>query len=158
MKTSFWGIIVCMVVIIGVFNPWISKGSEPYSIINSDTGQGELRYNKKIFLSPFYASIFEYHQFVERIWFVSIGTSISGIMLLSVALLSTVKYERLWVNFVYFIIAALSIVVFFMSLGFGLSIGLKTQIEAGITVSLIGLFLMFVLSINEMMGHYSVKI
>lgn len=158
MKTSFWGIIVCMVVIIGVFNPWISKGSEPYSIINSDTGQGELRYNKKIFLSPFYASIFEYHQFVERVWFVSIGTSISGIMLLSVALLSTVKYERLWVNFVYFIIAALSIVVFFMSLGFGLSIGLKTQIEAGITVSLIGLFLMFVLSINEMMGHYSVKI
>lgn len=158
MKTSFWGIIVCMVVIIGVFNPWISKGSEPYSIINSDTGQGELRYNKKIFLSPFYASIFEYHQFVERVWFVSIGTSISGIMLLSVALLSTVKYERLWVNFAYFIIAALSIVVFFMSLGFGLSIGLKTQIEAGITVSLIGLFLMFVLSINEMMGHYSVKI
>ncbi len=157
MKTSLWGIIVCIVVIIGVFNPWISKGSEPYSIINPDTGQGELRYNKKIFLSPFYASIFEYHQFVERIWFVSIGTSISGIMLLSVALLSTVKYERLWVNFVYFIIAALSIVVFFMSLGFGLSIGLKTQIESGIMVSLIGLFLMFVLSINEMMGHYSVK-
>ena len=158
MKTSFWGTIVCMVVIIGIFNPWISKGSEPYSIINPDTGQGELRYNKKIFLSPFYASIFEYHQFVERVWFVSIGTSISGIMLLAVALLSTVKYERLWVNFVYFIIAALSIVVFFMSLGFGLSIGLKTQIEGGIIYSLIGLFLMFVLSINEMMGHYSVKI
>ena len=157
MKTSLWGIIVCIVVIIGVFNPWISKGSEPYSIINPDTGQGELRYNKKIFLSPFYASIFEYHQFVERVWFVSIGTSISGIMLLAVALLSTVKYERLWVNFVYFIIAALSIVVFFMSLGFGLSIGLKTQIEGGIIYSLIGLFLMFVLSINEMMGHYSVK-
>lgn len=158
MKTSFWGTIVCMVVIIGIFNPWISKGSEPYSIINPDTGQGDLRYNKKIFLSPFYASIFEYHQFVERVWFVSIGTSISGIMLLAAALLSTVKYERLWVNFVYFIIAALSIVVFFMSLGFGLSIGLKTQIEGGIIYSLIGLGLMFVLSISEMMGHYSVKI
>lgn len=158
MKTSFWGIIVCMVVIIGIFNPWISKGSEPYSIINPDTGQGELRYNKKIFLSPFYASIFEYHQFVERAWFVSIGTSISGIILLSVALLSTIKYERLWVNFVYFILGALSIVVFFMSLGFGLSIGLKTQIETGMMISLYGLFLMFVLSINKMMRHYSIKI
>jgi hypothetical protein len=158
MKISFWGIIVCIVVIIGIFNPWISKGSKPYSIINSDTGQGELRYNKKIFLSPFYASIFEYHQLVDRIWFVSIGTSISGIMLLSVALLSTIKYERLWVNFVYFIIAALSIVVFFMSLGVGQSVGLKTQIEGGMMVSIIGLFLMFVLSINQMMGHYSIKI
>ena len=157
MKISFGGIVVCIVIILGVFNPWISKGSSPYSIISPATGQGELRYNKIIFLSPFYASIFEYHQFVERVWFVSIGTSISGIMLLAVALLSTVKYERLWVNFVYFIIAALSIVVFFMSLGFGLSVGLKTQIEGGIIYSLIGLGLMFVLSISKMMGQYSVK-
>jgi len=158
MKISFCGIAVCIVIILGVFNPWISKGSQSYSTINPNTGQGELRYNRMLFVSPFYVSIFEYNQFVERIWFVSSGTSISGIMLLSVAMLSTIKYERTWVNFIYFIIAFLSVIVFFMSLGFGQALGLRTQIEFGVMVSLIGLGLLLVLSVSNMMEHYDVKI
>ncbi len=158
MKTNIWGIAVCIVVIVGLFNPWISKGSQPYSAINPDTGQGELRYNRIILLSPFYASILENDQLVKRTWFVSLGTSLSGIILLSVATLSTIKYERIWVNFIYFLIAVLSVILFFMSLGVGQAVGLRTQIEWGTMVSLIGLGLMFVLSISQMMKYPSVKI
>jgi len=158
MKINIWGIAVCIVVIIGLFNPWISKGSKPYSTINPTTGQGELRYSKIILLSPFYASIFENDQLVKRVWFVSLGTSLSGIILLSVATLSTIKYERIWVNFIYFLVAVLGVIFFFMSLGVGQAIGLRTQIEWGAMVSLIGLGLMLVLSISKMMSHSSVKI
>jgi len=158
MKINIWGIAVCIVVIVGLFNPWISKGSQPYSTINPDTGQGELRYNRIILLSPFFASIFENDQLVERVWFVSLGTSLSGIILLSVATLSTIKYERIWVNFIYFLIAVLGVIVFFMSLGVGQAIGLRTQIEWGAMVSLIGLGLMLALSISKMMKHSSVKL
>lgn len=158
MKINIWGIAVCIVVIVGLFNPWISKGSQPYSTINPDTGQGELRYNRIILLSPFFASILENDQLVERVWFVSLGTSLSGIILLSVATLSTIKYERIWVNFIYFLIAVLGVILFFMSLGVGQAVGLRTQIEWGTMVSLIGLGLMFVLSISKMMKHPSVKI
>jgi len=158
MKINIWGIAVCIVVIVGLFNPWISKGSQPYSTINPDTGQGELRYNRIILLSPFFASILENDQLVERVWFVSLGTSLSGIILLSVATLSTIKYERIWVNFIYFLIAVLGVIVFFMSLGVGQAIGLRTQIEWGAMVSLIGLGLMLALSVSKMMKHPSVKI
>jgi len=158
MKINIWGIAVCIVVIVGLFNPWISKGSQPYSTINPDTGQGELRYNRIILLSPFFASILENDQLVERVWFVSLGASLSGIMLLSVATLSTIKYERIWVNFIYFLIAVLGVILFFMSLGVGQAIGLRTQIEWGAMVSLIGLGLMLALSISKMMKHPSVKI
>lgn len=158
MKINIWGIAVCIVVIVGLFNPWISKGSKPYSTINPDTGQGELRYAKIILLSPFYASIIENDQLVERVWFVSWGTSLSGIILLSVATLSTIKYERMWVNFIYFLVAVLGVIFFFMSLGVGQAVGLRTQIEWGAMVSLIGLGLMLVLSISKMMKHSSFKI
>lgn len=158
MKINIWGIAVCIVVIVGLFNPWISKGSKSYSAINPDTGQGELRYQKIILLSPFYASIFENDHLVERVWFVSLGTSLSGIILLSVATLSIIKYERIWVNFIYFIVAALGIIIFFMSLGVGQAIGLRTQIESGAMVSLIGLGMMLMLSVSKMMKHSSVKI
>jgi hypothetical protein len=158
MKINIWGIAVCIVLLVGLFNPWFSKGSHPYSIINPDTGQGELRYNRMIVLSPFYASIFENDLLVERVWFVSLGTSVSGIMLLSVATLSTIKYERIWVNFIYFLIAVLSVIVFFMSLGVGQAVGLRTQIEWGAAVSLIGIGLMLVLSVSKMMKHPSIKI
>lgn len=158
MKINIWGIAVCIVVIVGLFNPWISKGSQPYSTINPDTGQGELRYNRIILLSPFFASILENDQLVERVWFVSLGTSLSGIILLSVATLSTIKYERIWVNFIYFLIAIFGVIVFFMSLGVGQAIGLRTQIEWGAMVSLIGLGLMLALSVSKMMKHPSVKI
>ena len=95
---------------------------------------------------------------MERVWFVSLGTSLSGIILLSVATLSIIRYERIWVNFIYFLIAVLGVIVFFMSLGGGQAIGLRTQIEWGAMVSLIGLGLMLALSISKMMKHPSVKI
>jgi len=158
MKVNNWGIGVCIILILGIFNPWISKGSQPFNTINPDTGQGELRYNKIILLSPFYASIYESDQLVEQVWFVSLGTSISGILLLGSAILSTIKYERIWVNFIYFLIAVLSVIVFFMSLGTGQAVGLRTQIEWGAIVSIIGIGLLLVLSINKMLRYPSIKI
>ena len=158
MKLNNWGIGICIVLLVGVLNPWISKGSNPYSTINPDTGQGELLHNKIIVLSPFYASIFENGQLVERVWFVSLGTSLSGIMLLSMGVLSTIENKHLWVNFIYFLIAILGFIFFFMSLGVGQAVGLRTQIEWGAIVSIIGIGLLLALSVGKMMKHPSVNI
>lgn len=158
MKVNNWGVGICIVFIIGIFSPWISKGSNPYSTINPDTGQGELRYNKIFLLSPFYVSIYENDQLVERVWFVSLGTSLSGILLLCGAILSTIKYERIWVNFIYFLITVLGVIVFFMSLGLGQAVGLRTQIELGAIVSIIGVGLLLALSVSTMMKHPSTNI
>ncbi len=102
MKINYWGFIVCLVLFVGLINPWISKGSEPYSTINPSTGQGELKFYRIIRLSPFFASVYEDNQLVDRMWFVSPGLTFSGVILMSVAFLSVIKYQQTWVNFVLF--------------------------------------------------------
>ena len=158
MKLNTWGFLVCIVFVIGLFGPWLSRGSQPFSAINPKTGQGELRYHRILKLSPFHALIIEDEQIVKRILFVSPGTTLSGIMLLSVALLSTLKFEGIRINFFQFLTAVGGIIVFFMSLGTGQALGLKTQLEWGVMVSLIGVALTLGVSLKKLMEQSSIKI
>ena len=157
MKPDYGGIIICLVLVIGLINPWISKGSEPYSTVNPSTGQGELKYYRIIRLSPLFASVYEDNQLIERMWFVSPGITFSGVILMSVALLSVIRYQQTYVNFILFLISLLSIIIFFMSLGMGQAIGLHSQLEWGAAISLGGVFLLLLLSVNILMRHPSVK-
>jgi hypothetical protein len=157
MKPNYWGLIICLVLFIGVINPWISKGSEPYSTVNPSTGQGELKYYRIIRLSPLFASVYEDNQLVDRTWFVSPGLTFSGVILMSVALLSVIKYQQTWVNFVLFLISVLGIAIFFMSLGIGQALGLRSQLEWGATVSLGGVILLLLLSVSKLMRQPSIR-
>ena len=157
MKINYWGFIVCLVLFVGLFNPWISKGSESYSTVNPSTGQGELKFYRIIRLSPFFASVYEDNQLVDRMWFVSPGHTFSGVILMSVAFLSVIKYQQTWVNCVLFLISVLSIVVFFMSLGMGQALGLRSQLEWGATVSLGGVILLLLLAVSKLMRHPVVR-
>jgi uncharacterized membrane protein SirB2 len=157
MKINYWGFIVCLVLFLGLINPWVSKGSEPYSTVNPSTGQGELKFYRIIRLSPFFASVYEDNQLVDRMWFVSPGLTFSGVILMSVALLSVINYQQTWVNFVLFLISVLSIVIFFMSLGMGQALGLRSQLEWGATVSLGGVILLLLLSVSKLLRHPGVR-
>ena len=158
MKLNTWGLLVCIILIIGLVGPWLSKGSQPWSAINPKTGQGELRYHRIVKLSPFHALIIEDEQIMQRIFFVSPGTTLSGIMLLSVALLSTLRFEGIWINFIQVLTAVGGVIVFFLSLGTGLAVGLRTQLEWGMIVSLIGVALTLGVSVRKLMGQSSIKI
>ena len=127
-------------------------------MVNPSTGQGELKYHRIIQLSPFFASVYEDNQLVNRTWFVSPGLTFSGVILMSVAFFSVIRYQQTWVNFVLFLISVLSIIIFFMSLGMGQAIGLHSQLEWGASISLGGVFLLLLLSVNRLMRHPSVKI
>jgi hypothetical protein len=102
--------------------------------------------------------IIEDEQIMQRIFFVSPGTTLSGIMLLSVALLSTLRFEGIWINFIQFLTAVGGVIVFFLSLGTGLAVGLRTQLEWGMIVSLIGVALTLGVSVRKLMGQSSIKI
>ena len=150
MKIDFLGIFICVLIIVGLFLPWVSKGYDSYAGLNPETRQGELRFHKKILLSPMGAKLYEYGVLVETLWLVSPGTSLAGLMLASAASLSVIRFRIKWVRFALFITAVLGVVVFFMSLGTGLGIGLKTSFGWGLPVILLGIALIFASSINEL--------
>lgn len=144
-------IAVGFIIIVGLFGPWLSIGYDSYGVINPRTGQVEVRYHSKIVVSPFFGSIIRDDKLVRTIWFLSFGTSLAGMMLISSAALYVFRFNRTWINFLLFTISFLGFNIFFLSLGRGLSIGVKTHVGWGLIITLIGLILMFVLSILELM-------
>lgn len=151
-KINICGFAIGLVVIIGLIGPWIIRGYNSYGVINPETGQGELRYHSKILMSPLFGSIIRDGN-VETKWLVSFGTSLAGIMLISAAILCAFRFNRRWVNFLIFNISFLGFMLFIGSLGRGLSIGVRTQIGWGLVITLIGIILMFVLSLYELMKN-----
>jgi hypothetical protein len=150
MKIEAFGLAVCAIMLVGLLLPWITKGYDSYAVMNPETRMGELRFHKKILLSPVLARLYEDGELVETMWFVSPGTALAGVMIASTAALSPFKFKRRWIRFSLFIMAVLGIVVFFMSLGMGLGIGLRTGFGWGLPITILGIVLIFSSSINEL--------
>jgi hypothetical protein len=150
MKIDFLGLFICFLIMVGLFLPWVIRGYDSYAAMNPETRQGELRFHKKILLSPMGVKLYEDGVLVETLWFVSPGISLAGLMLASAAALSAIRFRIRWVRLSLFIIAVLGVLIFFMSLGTGLGIGLKSSFGWGLPVSLLGITLIFASSINEL--------
>lgn len=150
-KINIWGAAIGFIVIIGLFGPWIIRGYNSYGVINPQTGLGELRYHSKIVISPLFGSIIRDGDVEKTVWFVSFGTSLANVMLVSAAVLCAFRFNRRWVNFLIFNISFLGFILFFGSLGRGISIGVKARVGWGFIITLVGIILMFVLSLVELM-------
>jgi len=158
MKINKRSLIISVVVIFGLFMPWITRGLDPIGEINPNTGQGELRYRRKILLSPFFVVMTEEGEVTNISWFVSSGTALAGVMLALSSVLFVFSFRNPWMKVSIFSVAFLGIVFFFMSLGTGLSIGLKTELGWGIIITLIGVGSMFIYSILELSRNPKLRI
>jgi len=150
MKNRLWNLVIGVVVIVGLFLPWITKGLDPIGQINPETGQGELHYRREILVSPFYAVVTEEGEVQNISWFISAGTTLAGVMLGLSSVFFMCRFHNAWIKISTFSLAFLGVVLFFMSFGVGLSIGLKTEFGWGVVITLVGVGLMFIFSIIEL--------
>ena len=137
-KINFQGLFVSIIILLGLFGPWLVYSYDSYSTINSETKMGQLNYRSKIELNPLFGSLFTDDILVERIWFVSVGTNMAGLLLIISVILSI------------FIIASLGIIIFFGSIGSGISFGLFTKVGWGLKLTGFGIMLFFIVSFKEM--------
>jgi len=135
------GIFVCVIIITGLFGPWLSKYDESYMFKNEKTGDTETRYHIKTILSPFYISLIKDTKIENIMYFVSPGTSFSGSIILLSLIASIIKINDKWIILITFLTSFLGIIMFFLSLGAGLSIGFKTNLEWGLITTIIGIIL-----------------
>jgi len=97
-----------------------------------------------------YTKLYEDGELVNIFWFVNLGVSLAGVMLLSAAVLSVIRFKKYWIKLSLFLTAVFGVIIFFMSFGTGLGIGLRASFGWGLPVTLLGIVLMFAQSVNEL--------
>ena len=147
---NIFGVIFAIFMIIGLFGPWLTYSYDPDARFNPETKLGERFYHSRIELSLFYGSIYKDDIMVEEAWFISIGTTLGGIMIFVSACLSILKYKQSWAQFTLFILSIVGLVAFFMSIGRGVAIGVLTHIGWGLSLTGVGIIFLFFLSIKEL--------
>lgn len=158
MKINIQNLAIGILLIAGLFGPWITKGYEPYGGFNPQTGKLELRYHKEISLSPLFGYKSRDGNVTETAWFISIGTSFSAAMLISSAALFSFRFKRDWFKLIPFAITSMGIVIFFLSLGMGQAVGVDTRFGWGLITTLLAVILMFVLPMIELLRSPSIRL
>jgi len=149
-RINFAGFIVAIIMIIGLFGPWLTVSYDSYSKINPVTKLGEAYYHSRVELTPLFGSVYKDEILVEQTWFVSIGINVAGFIMALSAFLSILKYKKNWAHFSIFVLYIVGIVFFFMSLGEGISIGVFTDVGWGLKVTGLGVLILFLFSIYEL--------
>ena len=135
---------------VGLLGPWITMSYDSYAKLNPQTKMGETFYHSRIELSPFYGSMYKDEVLIGRHLYISFGTSLAGLIIAISAFLSIFRFTVNWAHFALFFLALLGIVVFFLSVGEGISIGVFTQVGWGLKVTGLDLFLYFLVSFMEL--------
>lgn len=147
---NYKGIIASIFIILGFFSPWLIYYYDPYPTINPETNTGQLEYHSRVELSPLYGSVYKDGKLVERILFISTGLNISFILLSISSILSIFNYNSNWAHFIFFSLNLIGFIMFFMSVGEGISIGVFTKVGRGLFLTGFGMLLSFIISFQEL--------
>ena len=149
-RINLAGLLVAIILIIGLFGPWLIVGYDSYAKINPETKVGEAHYHSIVELNPLYASLYNDEELVEKTWFITFGTALAGLTLIISAALSIFKYKQTFVHTALFILSLIGVFIFFLSVGSGISIGVATQIGWGLEIAGLGLLVSFVVALKEL--------
>ena len=149
-KVSIEGALVGIIILLGLFGPWLTYSYDSYATIDPDTKMGQLNYHSKVELNPLFGSMYKDDILVETYWIITPGIFLAGILLAISAILSVFKYNSRLAHFLLFMVASLGMLVFFLNIGDGISIGVFTKLGWGLKLTGLGLLLLFVVSFREM--------
>jgi hypothetical protein len=149
---NFLGTVLSILILLGLVGPWINLSYDSFVVLNPTTRLGEKHYHSRIELSPFYATVRTDNQLESRVWFVSPGTTLAGIIITIVAVLNCINYRKRYMYFLILFAYIIGLFAFFLSLGRGVSIGVFTKPGWGITLALALTLLLFIHAFIKMTG------
>lgn len=151
-KINYFGTALSIVILVGLVGPWINLSYDSFVVLNPATRLGEKHYHSRIELSPFYATVRTDNHVVSRVWFVSPGTTLAGIIITIVSVLNCINYRKRYVYFLIFYAYVIGLFTFFLSLGRGVSLGVFTKPGWGITIALVSTLFLFIHAFIKMTG------
>jgi VIT1/CCC1 family predicted Fe2+/Mn2+ transporter len=149
-RINLGGLLVAIILIFGLFGPWLIVGYDSYAKINPGTKVGEAYYHSRVELNPMYASLYNDEVLIERTWFITFGTGFAGLILVLTAIFSIFKYKQTWAHIALLMLFIIGLATFFLSVGSGISIGVSTQIGWGLEVTGLALLISFIVALREL--------
>lgn len=140
-KREILEVMACLLILFGSLGPWLWRGYNSYQVFDPETGERELHYEFISKISPFYISATYENDNPIYEWFVSPGTAVAGLLLITSSLVFPFT-SRSMIKSILLSIALLGSFFFFLSLGGGLWLGLITRFSWGFQVIIIGLTMM----------------
>ena len=146
-KIDYVAVLASLLIFLGTLGPWLWRGYDSYQVVDPETRDVELRYRLITRMSPFYVVATTEEGEATTGWFISPGTTLSGVTLIVAAALFPLRWRRPWVRGALSFACILGCLTFFLSLGGGLWLGLVTRFSwgfqatvGGITLALITAF------------------
>jgi hypothetical protein len=139
---DYAAVLAGLLILLGALGPWLWRGYDSYQVVDPETRDVELRYRLTTRMSPFYIVATSEGGEATTGWFISAGTTLSGVILIIAAALFPLRWKRLWVRGVLSAVSILGCMTFFLSLGGGLWLGLVTRFSWGFQATIVGVAVM----------------
>jgi hypothetical protein len=139
---DYAAVLASLLILLGALGPWLWRGYDSYQVVDPETRDVELRYRLTTRMSPFYIVATSEEGEATTAWFISAGTTLSGVILIIAAALFPLRWKRLWVRGTLSVVSILGCMIFFLSLGGGLWLGLVTHFSWGFQATIVGVAVM----------------
>jgi hypothetical protein len=141
-KVDYVAMLAGLLVFLGTLGPWLWRGYDSYQVVDPETMDVKLHYRLTTRMSPFYVVATTEGGEVTMGWFISPGTTLSGVILLIAAVLFPLWWKRPRVRGALSAACIVGCMIFFLSLGGNLWLGLVTRFSWGVQVTVVGVALM----------------
>ena len=141
-KIDYFAVLAGLLIFLGSLGPWLWRGYDSYQIVDPETRDVELRYRLTTKMSPFYIVAISEEGEATTGWFISFGTTLSGVILVIAAIFFPFRWRKLWIRGALSAACIIGCMIFFLSLGGNLWLGLVTRFSWGFQSTIMGVAVM----------------
>lgn len=145
-------LLLVALIIVGLFLPWLWRGYDRVMTLDEDTGRIQVRYGRRILLSPFYVVYTEDGEVESITLLYNLESNLVGLVTMVSSLFTVLKYGDKRVYGGSLLVSIVSLPLFFMTLGgSGIGLGSVTYLGLGFYLEILYLFFMVIIMFNRIL-------
>ncbi len=139
-------------IVVGLFLPWLWRGYDRVMTLDEETGRIQVRYGRRILLSPFYVVFTEDNEVESVTLLYNLESNVIGLVTMFSSLFTVLKYHDKRLYGYSLGVTLVSFLLFFMTLGgSGIGLGSVTYLGGGFFVEILCLFFMIIIMFSRML-------
>ena len=146
-------LLLVALIIVGLFLPWLWRGYDRYMTLDEATGRIQVRYGRRLLLSPFYVILTEDNEIESITLLYNLESNIVGLITMFSSLFTVIKYYDLRMYGYSLGVSLVSVLLFFLTLGgAGLGLGSVTYLGVGFFVEILCLLFIVIIMFSRMLS------
>jgi hypothetical protein len=145
-------LLLVALVVVGLFLPWLWRGYDRVMTLDEDTGRIQVRYERRVLLSPFYVVYTENNEVESVTLLYNLESNLVGLVTMISSIFTVLKYRDKRVYGYSLLVSIVSLPLFFMTLGgSGIGLGSVTYLGIGFYLEIICIFFIVIILFNRIL-------